>query len=108
MSDCILKICAFTIRKLYLKFLQSIGKKYPSKLFGRGLISNDGVYEFQTAQVTDPDNLVEFVKRLDENIRLYLKNSFINENYSKNLLFFNKCLNLLKLLNDISNDINQI
>ena len=29
MSDCILKICAFTIHKLYLKFLQSIGKKYP-------------------------------------------------------------------------------
>lgn len=39
-------------------------------------------------------------KELDENIRLYLKNSFIDENYSKNLLFFNKCLNLFKLLND--------
>lgn len=41
------------------------------------------------------------LKKLNENIRLYLKNSFSNENYSKNLLFFNKCLNLLKLLNDI-------
>ena len=29
MSDCILKICAFTVHKLYLKFLQSTGKKYP-------------------------------------------------------------------------------
>lgn len=31
MSDCILKICAFTIRQLYLKFLQSIGKKHPDR-----------------------------------------------------------------------------
>ena len=38
--------------------------------------------------------------RLAENIRLYLTGSFEHENYSKNLLFFNKCLNLLKLLND--------
>lgn len=44
---------------------------------------------------------VESLKKLDENIRLYLKNTFLNENYSKNLLFFNKCLNLLKLLNDV-------
>ena len=46
-------------------------------------------------------DIVEQLKKLDENIRLYLKNSFVNENYSKNLLFFNKCLNLLKLLNDV-------
>lgn len=43
------------------------------------------------------------LKKLDENIHLYLKNNFMNENYSKNLLFFNKCLNLLKLLNDTFN-----
>lgn len=43
------------------------------------------------------------LKRLDKNIRLYLKNSFVHENYSKNLLFFNKCLNLLKLLDDVFN-----
>lgn len=43
------------------------------------------------------------LKRLDKNIRLYLKNSFVNENYSKNLLFFNKCLNLSKLLDDTFN-----
>lgn len=49
-----------------------------------------------------PDSLdiVKSLNTLDENIRLYLKNYFQTENYSKNLLFFNKCLNLLKLLND--------
>lgn len=46
-------------------------------------------------------NIIDSLKKLDENIRLYIKNTFLNENYSKNLLFFNKCLNLLKLLNDI-------
>ena len=49
----------------------------------------------------DSLSIVEKLKKLDENIRLYLKNSFLHENYSKNLLFFNKCLNLLKILNDI-------
>lgn len=46
-------------------------------------------------------NIIDSLKKLDENIRLYLKNTFLNENYSKNLLFFNKCINLLKILNDI-------
>lgn len=44
------------------------------------------------------------LKKLDENVHLYLTNNFLNENYSKNLLFFNKCLNLLKLLNDAFNE----
>lgn len=52
----------------------------------------------------DALNIIDSLKKLDENIRLYLKNTFINENYSKNLLFFNKCLNLLDLLNQSFND----
>jgi hypothetical protein len=49
-------------------------------------------------------DVVEALNKLDENIHLYLKNNFMNEDYSKNLLFFNKCINLLKLLNDSFND----
>lgn len=48
----------------------------------------------------DASDLFNQYKNLDDNVRLYLKNSFASENYSKNILFFNKCLNLLKLLND--------
>ena len=33
----------------YSSVLGNIGKKYPSKLYGRGLVSLDNVYEFQTA-----------------------------------------------------------
>ena len=43
--------------------------------------------------------IIESLKKLKENINLYLAYYFINNNYSKNLLFFNKCLNLLNLLN---------
>jgi hypothetical protein len=43
--------------------------------------------------------IIESLKKLRENINLYLAYYFINNNYSKNLLFFNKCLNLLNLLN---------
>ncbi len=45
-------------------------------------------------------DVVPSLKKLDENIRLYLKNTFIHERYEKNLLFFNKCMNLYKLLGD--------
>lgn len=45
-------------------------------------------------------DIVPDLKKLDENIRLYLKNTFIHERYEKNLLFFNKCMNLYKLLGD--------
>lgn len=44
---------------------------------------------------------IESLKKLDENVRLYIRNTFMHEGYSKNLLFFNKCLNLLKLLNNV-------
>lgn len=48
----------------------------------------------------DYDEFISKLKKLEENIRLYLKNNFIHNDYSKNLLFFNMCLNLQKLLND--------
>ena len=36
----------------------------PSKIFGRGLIGLEGVFEFQTSHITSDDNLNEFVKNL--------------------------------------------
>ena len=59
--------------------------------------------EGQENQIDGLDEKVSAImnQQLDENIRLYLKDIFLNENYSKNLLFFNKCLNLLNILNKI-------
>lgn len=45
--------------------------------------------------------IIEPLGKLGENIRLYLTNNFLTNNYSRNLLFYNKCLNLLKMLDDI-------
>ena len=44
--------------------------------------------------------MVGALTKLDENIHLYLKNSFDNENFSKNRLFFDKCLNYFRLLKE--------
>ena len=49
-------------RSDYIDLLGKIGNVYPAEFEGRGLYRDDEVYEFQTAQVTDPDNLVEFIK----------------------------------------------
>ena len=42
----------------YMNVFDKVGKKRPSRLFGRGLVSlNDGnVYEFQTAKICEPDD----------------------------------------------------
>lgn len=47
----------------YVDILGKIGNVYPAQFDGRGLYrGGEEVYEFQTAQITTPDNLVEYVK----------------------------------------------
>lgn len=89
------KIDAIMNQNLYQRYLALLNnvnsqeaqiKKHSDALY---TLSNDSL------------EIIGSLKKLDENIRLYLKNTFSTENYSKNLLFFNKCLNLLALLNEI-------
>lgn len=47
--------------------------------------------------------IIDVFKKLEENIRIYISDYFEKENYSKNLLFFNKCINLYKACNEILN-----
>ncbi len=49
-------------RSDYIDILGKIGNIFPAEYDGRGLCKLDGIYEFQTAQITEPDNLVEFIK----------------------------------------------
>lgn len=89
------KVSAVLNRELYQRFLSLL-----DTIAGQlSMLKTNGDVLFTLS----PESLdiVGSLKRLDENIRLYLKNTFLNENYSGNLLFFNKCLNLLKLLNDV-------
>jgi hypothetical protein len=57
---------------------------------------NDIIYAFSPKAL----ETIEPLGKLGDNIRLYLSHNFLDSNYSKNLLFYNKCLNLLKLLNE--------
>ena len=92
------KVSAVLNLNLYQRFLTmitDIGSKLSSLKMNADILY---VISDQTPET------VKSLKLLDENIRLYLTNSFTNERYENNLLFFNKCLNLYKLLNDKFND----
>ena len=53
----------------YVDILGKIGNVYPAEFEGRGLYKADEVYEFQTAQITESDKLVEFIKEKIELVK---------------------------------------
>ena len=56
----------------YVTILGNVKKTYPSKLFGRGIIKTDSVYEFQTAMIAQPDEIQKQIKiKCDELNALY-------------------------------------
>jgi hypothetical protein len=89
------KISAIMNMNLYEKYLSLLNTI--SNQLTMVKLNNDVLYTLSPSSI----DIVPQLKKLDENIRLYLKNSFTHEAYSKNLLFFNKCLNLLKLLDNM-------
>ena len=50
----------------YTAILGNVSKIYPAKIFGRGIFKNDGIYEFQTALVSEKDNIQKQVKQMCE------------------------------------------
>lgn len=55
----------------YLSIFDGIGKKRPSHLFGRGMISLDGeVYEFQTAKICEPEKWNLHIKEVIEGLNI--------------------------------------
>lgn len=86
------KISAIMNHKLYQRFVQLLGSV-------KGKISE--IKDNSDILYTISPDCIQVVKRLqslEENIKLYLRNKFVNEDYGKNLLFFNECLNLQALL----------
>ncbi len=59
----------------YSDVLQTRTKKEPSKLFGRGLVELDGIYEFQTAYSYRPEVMSEYNKVISSRLRSICKNS---------------------------------
>ena len=58
--------------------------------------NNDVIYSISPTSL----ETMEPLTKLSENLSMYLANNFLDCNYSKNRLFYNKCVNLLKLLDD--------
>jgi len=54
----------------YLSIFENVGKKRPSKIFGRGLVKveNDQVYEFQTARICDAEQYNAYIKDTIEKV----------------------------------------
>lgn len=48
----------------YSTILGNIRRKYPAKLFGRGIIKIDTFYEFQTAQIAEKDKVQDTIKNI--------------------------------------------
>lgn len=46
----------------YATILGNVHKTYPAKIFGRGIFKDKDVYEFQTALVSEKDNIMTFIK----------------------------------------------
>lgn len=58
----------------YVTILGNIQKTYPSKLFGRGIIKTDAVYEFQTAMIASDNDALKTIKdKCEELQQLYPK-----------------------------------
>ena len=53
----------------YNSILGNIHKKYPSKLYGRGLVRLDDLYEFQTAHPYNPENMSEHITEVCEKLK---------------------------------------
>ncbi len=87
------KISAILNKNLYSRFLVMLDKLTTQMTQLKS--NNDIVYAISP----EASEVSTRYKELENNIRIYLRNSFLSENYSKNLLFFNKCLNLFKFLN---------
>lgn len=57
----------------YISIFGNTGKKAPSRLFGRGIIKKDIIYEFQTAFIAEEDNIIPTVKELSLKQKDYYK-----------------------------------
>ena len=57
----------------YSDVLQKRTRKEPSKVFGRGLIELDNVYEFQTAYSYQMERMSEFIKVISQRLRKICK-----------------------------------
>lgn len=91
------KISNILNAKLYQRYLTLL-----SHIENQLIIIKNNADIFGILLKSSPE-IIDVFKKLEENIRIYISDYFEKENYSKNLLFFNKCINLYKACNEILN-----
>ena len=52
----------------YSSILGNVQKKYPSKIYGRGLVSRDDIYEFQTAYPYQHEKMNEYIRVISKKL----------------------------------------
>lgn len=57
----------------YSSILGNTHKKFPSKIYGRGLISDDAIYEFQTAYPYEHEKMNEYLKVISKKLNTIFK-----------------------------------
>ena len=92
------KISAIMNMNLYQRYLELLSNI--NSEISQMKDNSDMLYAITPSSV----EMVANLSKLDENINMYINHYFMNNDYSKNLLFFNKCLNLLALLNKSFDD----
>lgn len=86
------KISIIMNQRLYERFIKlHMTLKNQLKIFNKNMDLIDAISDKN-------DSILTSLTKLNENVEEYMSEYFMNENYSKNLLFFNKCINLYNLL----------
>lgn len=58
----------------YSSILGNVNKKYPSKIYGRGIISRDDIFEFQTAYPYQHEKMNEYIRVISQKLSLVFPN----------------------------------
>lgn len=53
----------------YYSVFEKVGNKRPADIFGRGLIQMEDIYEFQTAQICEPERWNAHIKEVNEELK---------------------------------------
>ena len=87
--------------------LGNVKKVFPSKGFGRGLIKPDNAYEFQTAFVTEKDQIPSYIKSVNEQYNANFKYRAKKIPILPEVVKYSDVKESVKTINDIALGINK-
>ena len=87
--------------------LGNVKKVFPSKGFGRGLIKPDNAYEFQTAFVTEKDQIPSYIKAVNEQCNAKYKSRAKKIPVLPEVVTYDDVKDSVKTINDIALGINK-